>query len=391
MVYGAGTRLVGNPSSNAGDGATRPIYGDGQSSPNYGLRLSWLHPMGMIALSFVNFFLRIVTIGIYHFWGKTEVRRRIWSAIRIDGEPLEYTGLGKELFFGFLIVFAVLLLPLMLGAFAVTIAFGPQSPAIAIFQVLVYVALIYLVGVGMYRAQRYRMSRTRWRGIRGAVAGNSWSYGWTYFWTALLIPLTLGWIAPWRSTKLQKLLTDDTRFGNRPFRFNAPSGPLYSRFVVLWLGALVIAALVSAGMYAITMYEMQGMMDSADAEPKMSSEGITMMILLFLVAYLLYAIASAWYRAGMFNHFARHTHFEGASFAGNVTAGGLIWLAVSNFFITVLSLGLLTPVAQARTARYLVEHLQITGTVPFAEIAQSLQAESKMGEGLAQAFDVDAF
>ena len=44
------------------------------------LRLSWSQPPGMVALSFKNFLLKIVTLGIYQFWGKTEVRRRIWSA-----------------------------------------------------------------------------------------------------------------------------------------------------------------------------------------------------------------------------------------------------------------------------------------------------------------------
>ena len=55
----------------------------------------------------VNLLLRVLTLGIYHFWAKTEVRKRIWSAIRINDEPLTYTGRGMELFLGFLIVFLV--------------------------------------------------------------------------------------------------------------------------------------------------------------------------------------------------------------------------------------------------------------------------------------------
>ena len=58
--------------------------------PTEALRVSWLHPLGLIGLSVYNFFMRLLTLGIYHFWGKTEVRRRIWSAIRLNGEPLEY-------------------------------------------------------------------------------------------------------------------------------------------------------------------------------------------------------------------------------------------------------------------------------------------------------------
>ena len=70
------------------------------------LALAWKQQSGLIGLSIVNFILRILTLGIYHFWGKTEVRRRIWSAVRLNGEPLEYTGTGKELFIGFLVATA---------------------------------------------------------------------------------------------------------------------------------------------------------------------------------------------------------------------------------------------------------------------------------------------
>ena len=56
----------------------------------------------MIGLGFINGILKVLTLGLYSFWAKTEVRRRIWSATRLNGEPLSYTGTGKELFLGFL-------------------------------------------------------------------------------------------------------------------------------------------------------------------------------------------------------------------------------------------------------------------------------------------------
>ena len=66
--------------------------------------LEWRDIPGLILLSLKIFFLRIITLGIYYFWGKTEVRRKLWAAVHLEGQPLEYTGKGKELFFGFLIV-----------------------------------------------------------------------------------------------------------------------------------------------------------------------------------------------------------------------------------------------------------------------------------------------
>ncbi len=115
------------------------------------------------------------------------------------------------------------------------------------------------------------------------------------------------------------------------------------------------------------------------------------MIALAAAAYIVYSIVSAWYRAKQINHFAAHTHFDKASFRSRVTAGGLIWIGVTNILLVIFTLGLLIPVAQARAARYLVENLEIVGAVSLDEIAQGADAGIRRGEGLAQAFDVDAF
>src|SRR5215467_7699377 len=63
---------------------------------------------GLVGLLSKNFFLTLVTIGIYRFWAATRLRRYLWSNIRIGGDGLEYTGTGRELFLGFLVALAVL-------------------------------------------------------------------------------------------------------------------------------------------------------------------------------------------------------------------------------------------------------------------------------------------
>lgn len=363
--------------------------------PQEPLTLVWAEPAGLVALSFKNFLLRVVTLGIYGFWGKTEVRHRIWSAIRLNGEPLQYTGTGKELLLGFLVVFGVVFIPVMIASLAAAVAFGPRSPMLATFNTLLYVGFFYLIGVALHRAQRYRLSRTRWRGIRGGLEGSSWRYAWTHFWTGLLIPFTLGWISPWRATRLQSLITNGIRFGDRPFHFDARPGPLYARFLGLWIGGLVIVVTVIAGM-SILMARLG--IDFERLQRRGESPGMGLVALLVVIVYgsllaaaLLYGVLSAWYRAGMMNHFAAHTTFEGARLRGRATAGSLIWLTVSNTLLVLFTLGLLAPLAQARAARYFVQRLSIEGTAALADIEQRAEDATRRGEGLAQAFDVDAF
>lgn len=355
------------------------------------IRISWSQPKGLFGLSVVNFVLRILTLGIYNFWGKTEVRKRIWSAVRLNGEPLHYTGTGKELFLGFLIIFGVLVIPIMLGSVAVAVAFGAESTAFDLFQLAIYVGLFFLTGIAIYRAQRYRLSRTLWRGIRGGMESNSQRYAWTYFWTGALIPLTAGWIMPWRSTKLQGMLVRDMRFGDRPFAFTAPSAPLYARFAVLWVLGTAIAVVTGFAMYSLFMADFAAFDPSLGQEFRLKGPTIGAMFGVGLAAYLAYSIVGSWYRAAQINHFARHTHFDRASFDSRVTAGGLIWIGVTNLLIIVGTLGLLIPIAQARAARYLVERLELKGGVNLEEIMQTPDAGIRRGEGLAQAFDVDAF
>jgi len=95
------------PIGGATPGSTTPgKTGPAEAPPGEPLELSWHNAQGnILGLALFNFALRVATLGIYHFWGKTEVRKRIWAASRLQGEPLEYTGTGWELFLGFVIVF----------------------------------------------------------------------------------------------------------------------------------------------------------------------------------------------------------------------------------------------------------------------------------------------
>lgn len=352
------------------------------------LRLSWSHPTGIVGLSVINFLLRLLTIGIYYFWGKTEVRRRIWTAVRLNGEPLTYTGTGGELFLGFLIVFFVVLLPMLLASVGAALLLG--SAFVGVVQVAFYVIVFFLVGVGIHRAQRYRLSRTSWRGIRFGLEGSSGAYAWTHFWTALLIPLTLGWILPWRTTRLQGLISNGMRFGDRKFQFTATSATLYPRFALAWFGAIGLYLLVMAVIFLVSVPGVQSA-QSSGAMYRPGAHEIAIAVLAFLGAAFLWGIISAWYRAKMINHFAAHTSLEGATLCTSASAGSLVWLTVSNYLLTLLTFGILTPVAQVRSARYLITRTTLQGDLPLAEIEQRAADSLRRGEGLAQAFDVDAF
>lgn len=422
----------------------------------------------LIGLGFINAVLKILTLGVYSFWGKTEVRRRLWSFVRLNGEPLEYTGTGRELFVGFLIVFGTVLLPVILAGLIVAVAFAGNRLALGAYQGLVYVAFFLLLGNAIYRAQRYRLSRTRWRGIRGALTGSPGRYGWTYFWTIALpailligLPvaasgLALGnptmqalagftlivgfaafwWVLPWRANLLQRIMTDDMRFGNRPFSYSGGPGPLYKRYFFVWLGTIVLyfGAIAAIGLYLYA----EGFIPPNPAAPIIPGiRHVLVSLGILLVAFLLWGLITAWYKANQINHFARNTHFEGATFRTDVRGRGIMWLVLTNRLLSLLAIAIglgigaailhysgmatgLTPgrqpqaweiypqllalgapvilttsivsaFAQFRTARYIISRMSLDGVVDLERINQSAEQGPRHGEGLAQAFDVDAF
>ncbi len=332
------------------------------------LHLEWRDPPGMVGLSLKILLFKILTLGLYHFWGKTEVRRRLWNGIRLNGQPFEYTGTGKELFLGFLLVTVILFLPTMAYVVTLVFIFGPESWKLDLFLIPLYVFFFYLTGVAIYRAMRYRLRRTHWRGIRSTLAGNPWKYGWTYFWTALTLPFTLGWSYPWRTVKLARMMTEDMRFGDHAFSLDARCKPLLGPFALSWLSLMaLLAALVAIPFVPL----------------------VAMPLAIVLFGVMIYT--SLRYRAWEMNYLTGQMGFDGARFSLSATPGSLFGLFITNLLIVVFSLGILAPVATMRLFRYMVTRMRLDGNVDFHSIAQATDTVGRTGEGLIEALDIDSF
>lgn len=328
-----------------------------------------------------NILLTILTLGVYRFWAKTRVRRYLWSRTSLLGDTFEYTGTGGELFRGFLIVVVCVLLPLLAYQAAVGLLIEPESPLALLALVPWYAVILFLLGVAMHRARRYRFSRTSWRGIRGAQQGSAARYGATYLGFMLLAFATLGWAYPWMRVRLNAALTNDAWLGDRRFAFDGSPKPLYGMFAVAWLAVLAAFALV-IGVLFLVMAE-----DGAD-EPSflgllMSFGGVFLLLAVVFVAF-------AWYRAREAAYLAACTRYEGLQLHYDVTAGALLWLSVSNLLLLIVTLGLGGAFVELRSLRFVCQRLSFAGELDVAAITQSQAPRPSRGEGLAEAFDVGA-
>jgi uncharacterized membrane protein YjgN (DUF898 family) len=364
------------------------------------IRIEYVPRPGLGRLAIVNFLLNLITLTIYRFWAKTSVRRHIWSCVHINGQPLEYTGRGIEIFKGALIVFGLFVLPFVLLISFISIAFGPEHPALFAVYALLYLLIFVLWGAALYRARRYQLSRTLWRGIRGTLVGSSMIYSLTYFGSIMARGMSLGWSTPVLNTVLQEQIIGDMRFGDLAFKFKGRAGPLYPTYALCWFLSLVaiVVFIFLFGAEAAALFgpEVQKVFDEIgkpDAQPTpeqiwTAGTVITVLAVSFIAMFLVIPMLWAIYSAKELATFARYTSAGNATFRLNATAGSLISLVIVNLMILIFTLGIGRPFMQQRLIRYMCDRLEVIGTIDVERIAQSQAALDRTGEGLADAFDL---
>ena len=346
----------------------------------------------------LNLLLTLVTLGIYRFWAMTRVRRYLWSRLQFQERRLEYTGTGGELFLGFLLAGLVLL-----GVFGVTVALvyglSQVHPALAILPVIAfYIVLLVLAEAARFSAQRYRLTRTVWSGIRGGMEGSALAYGAKVFLYRIATVLTLMQLMPWASIRISERRINASSFGSAKFHFEGRAGQLYLPFLLTLLGTVVLFVVIAAGVY----FTVQGSLDpiiaaiqANDPDALQSSRtAIATVVAAAAVGLVVFGFASAlltcWYSAMFIRHVVGRTNLAGASFSSTVTGRGLLWLFVGNFLILLFTLGLGFPFLVQRSINFTTRNLLVSGTLDESVLQQSRLAYPRLGEGMYQQLDAGA-
>jgi uncharacterized membrane protein YjgN (DUF898 family) len=184
--------------------------------------------------------LLMVTLGIYRFWLATDVRRFLWSNTEIAGETLEYTGTPLELLIGFLVAVAILI-PVYAGFFLAALDLGTLGQ---LSGVMAFAALGLLGQYAVYRARRYRLTRTIFRGLRFHQSGSAWVYALraSLWWIASA--LSCGLAYPFQLASLERYKMRNTFYGDLAGHFAGAGWRLFLRGLPMWF--LVVAPLAVA-------------------------------------------------------------------------------------------------------------------------------------------------
>jgi len=201
----------------------------------------------------------------------------------------------------------------------------------------------------------------------------------------MLNGLSLGWTKPWADTVLLKYRLNQTTIGSAPIVCNIQAGKLYPYFTLAWVITLV-ATVVAIGGIAVAIVGLEGAMRRPTEQTKVA------LLIIFVLSYLL--IPVVWlatinfYRAALIRQAAETSRLSGLSFAFGVGGWRLLWFNFSNFFLVLISLGLLLPLVILRYARFVAEYLRVQGEIDYARVQQSEDRGPRYGEGIAECFGI---
>jgi uncharacterized membrane protein YjgN (DUF898 family) len=378
--------------------------------------------------------LLLVTLGIYRFGLATDVRRFLWSNTEIAGDGLEYIGTARELVLGFLIAIA-LLVPLNVVFFLSAFGRGWLSQ---ISGLLALVVLALLGQFAVYRARRYRLTRTVYRGIRFHQTGSAWRYAvCAIFWWAM-IGMTLGLAYPFAQASLERFKLRNTYYGDLQGHFSGSGLRLFFRGILFWL--------VVVGPSALGLFIAFGQIDwttlgrgSGDAMSRVEAAGVApaLVFAVLSVSWSVFAVALLypafqamvlrWWIAGLrFGELGVASHLStravyaiylrfmwialvagilfaiGAALALAMTSLLALWLGkgvLTELLSTALLIGSYVVVALAYSTIYQAtvrlrlwragfESIELSGLEVLERVNASGAAGSAVGEGLADALNV---
>jgi uncharacterized membrane protein YjgN (DUF898 family) len=331
-----------------------------------------------------NVLLTIVTLGIYRFWAAARQRRYLWSRTRVIDDTLEWSGSGKEMFIGFLLVSA-LLLPFFLFvqfAFPALMARGMNEAAGGLFF-LFYVGLIYLGGVARFRALRYRLSRTWWRGIRGGSNEPGWNYGGEFLGRHALSAMTMFIMFPWAATRLWNSRWNEMSFGALRFRSTLDAEGLKGRWAMLYLVPLGLMLLAGAVAFVAI-----GGAERTAADARVGIFG--MVAILFLLIYLAVPLLTLNWYAAFYRKAAAATSLGDLDVGFDATTWDWFKLFVGNLALAVFTLGLGLSYWGFRNWAFMIRHAHLYGEINVSDLSQSTTVAPGEAEGFADAFEIGA-
>ncbi len=368
------------------------------------------------AIWLVNALLTIITLGIYSAWATVRRRRYFLGNTEINGDRFDYHAKPMQILKGRLLVVAGIIV------FYILVALIPQ---LALVFVLAFLALLPWV---IIRSWRYNAIMTSFRGVRFNYHCKVGRAYWTMYlcpillMVALYLPIAIIVMVAMQTGSISVMLlaalivvvglilgvpavqgilsamqhdlyVNNMFFGNAPFQAALKKKAFikYSLLGLLMFVPFLVAAFWLMGSFIVTLYQiaMLGDISSDTTNAIMMSYFFNFfmsMVILFVGALVVASYQVVAIRNYVFNQTKIDGHVQLHSSMKTLSYLGLLF---TNSLIVIFSLGLATPVAHVRYARYVANCTAVEGDLSLLNVqAHHDTANTAVAEELAQAFDL---
>ena len=287
-----------------------------------------------------NLLLSFLTLGIYSAWAKVRREQYLHRHLRLDDSTFDYHGKPLAILFGRLLVVALLVV------YSLARLLPPPLYA------LVIVAGVLLFPWMIVRSLQFRAANTSFRGLRFSFRGSYREALATYLGYGLLTLLSFGLTLPLLLWRQKKFLITNLGYGAHVFGFYATRRMFYR---ALWLPTLlvflpfgaILAVLAVKGIPFLVGFLMVLVFTKAIAPLGFAA----------LLAFQLLIVPYA--RMAALNVAWSNTRVDGVRMDCTLGFGGYAATHVSNWLLTLLSVGLFWPWAVVRTIRYRARHFSL--------------------------------
>jgi uncharacterized membrane protein YjgN (DUF898 family) len=313
----------------------------------------------------VNTLLKIITLGIYSPWAKVRKRSYFYGCTTLEGKNFDYLASPIALLKGWLLG-AVLFLLYM---------FGSQfSPVLNLVLGLLIFTLFPWVIV---RSRMFNNRNSAHRNIRFSFYPDYKGAYVVYLGLVLLTPLTLGILMPYVIYRQKLFHVENSSYGTTPFRFSAQAGDYY-KLCFRGLGIVILVAVCVGILFAII------------ASGLGAAGGSLFVVTLPLCLLVGYMAAALYFYVAITNLTWSNIRLKRHRFVSDLKILEILWVFLSNGVAIIFSIGLLTPWATVRLARYRLEHLSLIVTGSLDEFEAASRPEvSAIAEEIGDIFDMD--
>lgn len=320
----------------------------------------------------VNVLLTILTLGIYSAWAKVRTERYFYANTRLAGSSFDYLADPIRILKGRLI------------AYAVVIALGLSSQFMPVVYLLLLLALFACMPLIVFLSARFRARYSAWRGVRFRFTGSAGAAYGPFLGWPILSSLTLTALYPLMKRRQHEYLVSGHKFGTAAFGFESEAGPYYRP----WLVAAG-CAIVAFGLFMVAIFGVAFIAALGGSEEQSTAVMLVMVTVFMLVLYFGMFVLMVYLRTRYTNLMWNSARLGEHRFQSSLNPAYVLWLYLGNLVAILCTLGLATPWAMVRLARYRAECFELVATGGIDDFVADADADrGAAGAELSDALDL---